>query len=542
MRNVSTRVGNALTVVEDAAPAVVSLEALLPAGTTSLEREYEIYGTMRNMDELDRAASYEMQEQWGLYIEKSEKNAASGNIRVRMTQVGNDPAGYTFTAKTKAAQGNNETELAATVDMFEHFKRLAEGGLRKRRYFFPFPEEGVTLEVDVFFTAAGTMCPKVKIDLELSEGIDPAVVGRLEMPFQLDDVRVIPPGQKSDADLAYVRELFSTYYDLPNQYRDAAVSQEDVGVRVDGEPETQPALPAVAHSNADNTHNSMLYNIKHEMVELADGTAQPVQNWVSMEGLFGSNAPKLTDSQLKNNWTVKKALEKSYLSGSWLSKQSFKSGTYTAEKANFTTEEVLKQIEAAGDALDHFSDEMTRKVEALCKAFKSGWKDPAKVAKWMDQLKEVEYLQYYKQGQPIKRTRKVLIDIPAFPKAPEIAAVKGSVEYVGGSGGAKMVATRLNKLLDNPITQPNYQWNYGIFDSVGDQFIHGDGDESDMPEKIEAAGIAHEEDALRVLYAIQQTIHEVEYQFKRNPEAVKAMDYFYTSVHELWRQLTKSTK
>lgn len=285
MRNVTTRVGSALAVVEDAAPAVVSLEALLPAGTTSLEREYEIYGTMRNMDELDRAASYEMQEQWGLYIEKSEKNAASGNIRVRMTQVGNEPAGYTFTAKTKAAQGNNETELAATVDMFEHFKRLAEGGLRKRRYFFPFPEEGVTLEVDVFFTAAGTMCPKVKIDLELSEGMDPAVVGRLEMPFQLDDVRVIPPGQKSDADLAYVRELFSTYYDLPNQYREAAVSQEDAGIRVEGEPESQPALPAAAHSNAENTHSDHLANVKNALGDLVENDTTTPQPWVSTESL-----------------------------------------------------------------------------------------------------------------------------------------------------------------------------------------------------------------------------------------------------------------
>lgn len=540
MRNVPARLDSAFAPVIEQ-PAVTSLESLLPQGTTELEREYEIYGTMRNMAELDKAASFEMQEQWGLYIEKTEKNATAGNIRVRMTQVGNDVAEYTLTTKTKAKEGNNETELTASVDMFEHFKRLAEGGLRKRRYFFPFPEEGVTLEVDVFFTAAGTMCPKVKIDLELGKGIDPAVVGKIQMPFELDDVRIIPPGQKSDEDLAYVRELFRTYYDIPNQYREAAVSQEDAGVRVDGEPESQPALPAVAHSNADNTHNAELYNIKHEMVELTDGSFQPHQNWVSMEGLFGSNAPKLTDSQLKNPWTVKKALEKSYLSGSWLSKQSFKSGTYTAEKANFTTDAVLKQIEAAGNALDHFSDEMTRKVETLCKAFRSGWKDPAKVAKWMEQLKEVEYLETTGSHSQ-KHVRKILIDIPAFPKAPEIAAVKGSVEYVGGSGGAKMVATRLVKLLECSITQPAYQWDYGIFDTVGDDFIFGDGDESQMPDKIKAAKIDHEKDALRVLKAIQETIHEVEYQFKRNPEAAKALGYFHSSVQELWRQLTKSTK
>lgn len=284
MRNVPMRVGQALVVMEDS-PPVASLESLLPEGTTALEREYEIYGTMCNMDELDKAASFEMQEQWGLYIEKTEKNATAGNIRVRMTQVGNEVAEYTLTTKTKAKEGNNETELAASVDMFEHFKRLAEGGLRKRRYFFPFPEEGVTLEVDVFFTAAGTMCPKVKIDLELSEGMDPAVVGKIQMPFELDDVRIIPPGQKSDEDLAYVRELFRTYYDIPNQYREAAVSQEDAGVRVEGEPESQPALPAALHSNTDNTHNGHLANVKNALGELVENDNTTPQPWASMESL-----------------------------------------------------------------------------------------------------------------------------------------------------------------------------------------------------------------------------------------------------------------
>lgn len=209
----------------------VSLEAIEVAdGVTRVETEIEIYGTMRNMDDLTKAKDWEIQEQWGLYVPQTDKNAGSGNTRVRLTQNSSGATSYVLTTKVKQAGGNQECEEISSVDMFNLFKKLGDSGLRKKRYFFPMEGTEMCFEVDVFFNAAGTMIPQVKIDLEikgqLPENFD---YSNITLPFEMSDIRIISPGRKNDEDLAYVRKLFSEHYDIPNQYKASAVSQESVG-------------------------------------------------------------------------------------------------------------------------------------------------------------------------------------------------------------------------------------------------------------------------------------------------------------------------
>ena len=228
MMNRITALTNALN--PPAPLPVVSMEAQGPDGVARVETEIEIYGTMRNMDELTKAADWEVQEQWGLYIPQTAKNAGSGGPRVRSTQDSNGSTTYVLTTKVKLPKGNQECEETSTADMFTMFKMLAESGLRKKRYFFPIPNTDMKFEVDVFYGPAGTPLPEVKIDLELTDqglkdGFDPRSV---ELPFEMSDIRIIAPGRKNDEDLAYVRKLFSEKYDIPNQYRGNAVSLEDL--------------------------------------------------------------------------------------------------------------------------------------------------------------------------------------------------------------------------------------------------------------------------------------------------------------------------
>lgn len=249
------------------AVATPSLEdAANPAadGVTKIEKEIEIYGTMRDMKVLDLAEDWEMQEQWGLYIEKTAENASAGNIRVRMTQCSKGEVCYVQCIKTKTAEGNRETEIEVTVDMFEQFKRLAASGLRKKRYFFPIPNSTMKFEVDVFYGPAGTPLPQVKIDLELSdnaveEGFDPYNV---TLPFEMSDIRIIAPGRKNDEDLKYVRQLFRQY-DIPNQYKEQ-VSQEG-GITVSQEEAFEE----------EQTEENLLTmkNKLCEVAELCDGVA-----------------------------------------------------------------------------------------------------------------------------------------------------------------------------------------------------------------------------------------------------------------------------
>lgn len=210
-------------------PEAVSMESAdQPDGKTRVETEIEIYGTMRDMAQLSQAADWEIQEQWGLYIPKTDKNAGTGGPRVRMTQNSDGKTTYVLTTKVKLKAGNNECEEPSSSDMFTMFKMLGDTGLRKKRYFFPIEGTEMCFEVDVFTNANGTPCPEVKIDLEikgdLPEGFDEMSI---ELPFEMSDIRIISPGRKSDEDLKYVRKLFSEKYDIPNQYKDQAVSMEE---------------------------------------------------------------------------------------------------------------------------------------------------------------------------------------------------------------------------------------------------------------------------------------------------------------------------
>lgn len=206
---------------------VISMEAApTPDGKTQVEKEIEIYGTMRNMNDLDAATGWEIQEQWGLYVPGSDENAGSGNVRVRMSQRNTGEPVYVLTTKVKAPNGNLECEAPSSVDMFTLFKVLASSGLRKKRYFFPLPGTDMEFEVDVFCGPTGAPVPHVKIDLELRnppEGFD---FSSVKLPFEMTDIRIISPGRKSDEDLAYVRELFKTQYDLPNQMKQVASMEE----------------------------------------------------------------------------------------------------------------------------------------------------------------------------------------------------------------------------------------------------------------------------------------------------------------------------
>jgi len=181
-------------------------------GNMKLEMEYEIYGKLVEPSELEKADRKEQQEQWGIPVNRTEKNAGDGNIRVRCY---NDGERYILTSKVKSSKGNFEVELESTADQFKQFKMLADTGLKKTRYYFDIPDSNMVYEVDVFTVAGGEQSPWVKIDLEVPKGFN--IDDLPDLPLQLDSIRVIAPGRKKDEDRAFVSELFETF-NLPNEY------------------------------------------------------------------------------------------------------------------------------------------------------------------------------------------------------------------------------------------------------------------------------------------------------------------------------------
>lgn len=192
-----------------------SLESLPPVGDggTKIEREYEIYGIVDDMEAMiSKSTGSERQEQWGMPCDFGKEYGVFGSIRVRMTQTDGDPV-YEQTIKSKVKDGSKENEMSISKDTYDIFSSLVPNGLLKTRYFVPLEGMDYTLEVDVFTGADGKICSEVKIDLEVPEGVN---VNEIKIPFVIKITRVIKPGKKSQEDGDYVGNLFRKHYEVPN--------------------------------------------------------------------------------------------------------------------------------------------------------------------------------------------------------------------------------------------------------------------------------------------------------------------------------------
>lgn len=191
----------------------VSLEDIT-GGETVKEREYEIYGTVADLEAMKAKASHsEDQVQWGMPCNEGAEAGITGSIRVRQTTKSDGEPVYTQTIKEKGIEDTDENEIEIGQSTYEIFSRLVPNGLMKVRYFFPLEGMDFELQVDVFRQPDGTECNTVKIDIEVPEGVS---IDKVVIPFKIEDVRVITPGKKSKEDSDYVRELFSNHYEFKN--------------------------------------------------------------------------------------------------------------------------------------------------------------------------------------------------------------------------------------------------------------------------------------------------------------------------------------
>jgi hypothetical protein len=148
-----------------------------------------------------------------LKFEKTDKNAAMGQVRVRKIEPVR-PFGevqYVLTAKMVMGQGDRlEVPVPCTVDMFDLIKRGAEMGMVKDRYHFPVEGTSLVYEVDMFILADGTYAPWAKIDLEGCTGEMPP------LPIKVDE-RI--DGRTTDPVLkAKIRELYERYFLASNHF------------------------------------------------------------------------------------------------------------------------------------------------------------------------------------------------------------------------------------------------------------------------------------------------------------------------------------
>lgn len=185
---------------------MVSIEGRVD-GVEETELEYEFYGRLESMDELRRLATEtEHQEQYEL-------KKPRGKIRVRACKVGNQTT-YVMTSKTwtPGQPGENECEVEVSVDMFEHFKHVADSGMIKTRYTIPAGKQrtsdgdivDIKWEYDVFEDRDGKRSDWVKVDLEVKEVL--ATIP--DLPVALADPIMNQKGSRTPKEVTLLTKLF----------------------------------------------------------------------------------------------------------------------------------------------------------------------------------------------------------------------------------------------------------------------------------------------------------------------------------------------
>lgn len=208
---------------------VLSTEAENTDGKVSQEIEYMFYARVESPETLLKAISCEIQEQWGLWQDKTEQNAGSGSNRVRKTITkpivggefdnGNSTIQYVMTNKLKLPDGTAlETPVEGSEDLLKAFRVLAESGMIKHRYTFPVPGTDLKWEVDMFVEPGESMYSTkyqgwAKIDLEVPSkdfALPPPPPGFTDM----FDSKTPNPTPEQSA----IIEKMKGYLSLPNPY------------------------------------------------------------------------------------------------------------------------------------------------------------------------------------------------------------------------------------------------------------------------------------------------------------------------------------
>lgn len=164
---------------------VLAVEAEAADGKVTQEIEHMFYAKVTAPETLLNALCVEIQEQWGLWVDKTDKNAGSGSNRVRKTITKqivngefdnvNSATSYVMTTKLKRNDGSAlEIASQSSEDGLKAFRLLADSGMIKHRYRFPIPGTELTWEVDAFIEPGESKYSTkyvgwVKIDLEVKD-------------------------------------------------------------------------------------------------------------------------------------------------------------------------------------------------------------------------------------------------------------------------------------------------------------------------------------------------------------------------------------
>ena len=184
---------------------------------TIIEKEHVIVARLLNFAQLKKANKAVVIEQYMVKVDKTDKNAGSGSIRIRKVTDRKGNVHYEMTTKNNVRDGRIETTTVANEMMFKQMQALAEGGILKHRYSFNIKGTDFVWEVDVVPDGSGgykqwCLCECEVADLDTQKP---------ELPIETEEAYLSPSlNDKADEEtfMAKKREVLERFFIQDNPF------------------------------------------------------------------------------------------------------------------------------------------------------------------------------------------------------------------------------------------------------------------------------------------------------------------------------------
>lgn len=198
--------------------------------TTIKEKEYVVYFRTLDFKQLQNAKHAIKQRQWQFYVPKTDDNAGSGKIRVRELISHDGNTKYELTIKSEVKDGNIESSIECSKEMFTQIAFLADSGMYKHRYEFPIENSDLKWEIDVYPDGNGGYYPWGRAELEVKEELTELP----KLPIEVEEI-ITPEEASTEEGKVKVKELFSKFFLKKNKYLPTTVPEEIKGEVKDDE-------------------------------------------------------------------------------------------------------------------------------------------------------------------------------------------------------------------------------------------------------------------------------------------------------------------
>ena len=178
---------------------------------TIIEKEHVIVARLLNFAQLKKANKAVVIEQYMVKVDKTDKNAGSGSIRIRKVTDRKGNVTYEMTTKNNVKDGRIETTTVANEMMFKQMQALAEGGMLKHRYSFNIKGTDFVWEVDVVPDGSGGYKQWCLCECEVAD----LATQKPELPIETEEAYLSPSlNDKADEEtfMAKKREVLERFF------------------------------------------------------------------------------------------------------------------------------------------------------------------------------------------------------------------------------------------------------------------------------------------------------------------------------------------